>query len=173
MRMGTRSRRRSGATAVEAALVLGIMLYMVFSIFEYCRYLFVLGTLNQAARQGARYAAVNVTKPTNFDTTDYSDGVTTYKNIKDWTKNVSGGMDTFLSGWSVSVFPCNMTKLAQTPPVVEAKAGFPTSVYWNSAQFTEMIAVQIKGTYTTTVPTIIFWQSSFDITINAVTSSEG
>ena len=120
--------RRSGATAVETALVLGIMLFILFSIFEYCRYLFVLGTLDQAARQGARYASVHVSFPTTFDSTDYNDGTTTYTNIKDFTKNISGGMDNMLTGWTVSVFPCDMTKIAQSPPVVQAKSGFPTTV---------------------------------------------
>ena len=173
MRLSQQRPRRSGATAVEAALVLGIMLFIVFSIFEYCRYLFVLGTLNQAARQGARYAAVNVSKPANFNTVDYFDGTTTYTNIATWTTNVSGGMNNMLTGFSVSVFPCDMAQLAQTPPVVTPKAGFPATVAWNNATFTEMIAVRITGTYTTTVPNFLFWQSSFALTIDAVTTSEG
>jgi hypothetical protein len=158
---------------VEAALVLGIMLYLLFSIFEYCRYLFLINTVDQAARQGARYASVHVTFPTTFDATDYNDGTTTYTNIKDYTKGISGGMDTMLSGWSVSVFPCDMTKLAQSPPVIQAKSGFPTTVYWNSCSFGEMLAVQITGTFTPVVPNIVFWKSSMTVTVSAVTNGEG
>jgi Flp pilus assembly protein TadG len=165
--------RRSGATVVESALVIGIMLFVTFSVFEYCRYLMVLTTLEQSARSGARYASVNVWKPTNFDTVDYNDGTTTYTNITDYTKNMCGGMDATLGSLSVSVFPCDMTKLAQTPPVIQAKSGYPTTVYWNSATFTEKIAVQITGTYSSVVPNIVFWKSSFSITVTAVTNSEG
>jgi len=169
----TPQRRRSGTTAVETALVLGIMLYLMFSIFEYCRYLFLVNTVDQAAHQGARYAAVNVSKPTTFDATDYTAGGTTYTNIKDYTKNISGGMDNMLSSWSVSVFPCDMAKLAQSPPVIQAKSGFPTTVYWNSCAFGEMLAVQITGTFTPVVPNIVFWKSSITLTVSAVTNGEG
>jgi hypothetical protein len=149
------------------------MLFVLFSIFEYCRFLFVMGALDQAARQGARYASVNVTKPTNFDSTDYNDGYTTYTNIKDFTKNISGGMNNMLTGWAVSVFPCDMTKLAQDPPVIQAKSGFPTTVYWNSESFGEMLGVKITGTYRSVVPNIVFWKSTFPITVYAVTNGEG
>ena len=65
--------RRNGAVMVEVVFVLGIFLMVLFGIFEYSRYLYVLHMVNNAARDGARYAVVNTDKPSTFDTTDYTD----------------------------------------------------------------------------------------------------
>lgn len=71
--------RRRGVTIVESALVLSIFLMLLFGIFEYCRFLMVLHVTHNAARDGARYAAVNVNCP--------SDQVDARKTaIQDYTK---------------------------------------------------------------------------------------
>jgi hypothetical protein len=168
------TKRRSGATVAEAAIVLGLFLFCLFSIFEYCRYLFVLQTLTQAARQGVRYASVNVSKPTNFDTVDYVEGTVTYPSVVKFTTDRAAGMQNTLGTFSIEVFPCDMDKLAQTPPLVDKKPGFPSStVTWNSAIFTEMICVRIKGTYFTAVPNVVFWNGQINLQVEAISSSEG
>jgi Flp pilus assembly protein TadG len=53
--------RRRAATAVELALVLIPMVMFLFAIFEYGRYLMDLNLLNNAAREGCRYALVKNT----------------------------------------------------------------------------------------------------------------
>ena len=58
-----RNRLRRGAAIVESTLVLSVFLMLLFGMFEYCRFLLVLHVTNNAARDGVRYAAVNVTKP--------------------------------------------------------------------------------------------------------------
>src|SRR5436305_2616272 len=100
------TRARRGATLVESALVLAIFLALLFGLFEYCRFLFVLHVANNAARDGARYAVVNVNKPTNFDTTDYTDSSgTVYPNIQKYTTTKMCGLDKQLGGYAVNVFP--------------------------------------------------------------------
>ena len=64
-----RRRLRSGATLVETALVLSLLLLFLFGIFEYARYLLVHQLLANAARDGVRYASVNVDKSNAFVTT--------------------------------------------------------------------------------------------------------
>jgi Flp pilus assembly protein TadG len=53
--------RRRGATVVETALVLLPLLALLFGIFEYGRLLMDWNLLNNAAREGCRYALVNNT----------------------------------------------------------------------------------------------------------------
>ena len=64
--------RRGGATAVEVAVLLIPFFLFLFGTFEYCRYLLVLHTATNAAREGARYASVNVTNPAVTGTQDAS-----------------------------------------------------------------------------------------------------
>ncbi|HWG47562.1 MAG TPA: TadE/TadG family type IV pilus assembly protein [Gemmataceae bacterium] len=56
--------RRRGATVVETALVLLPLLTLLFGIFEYGRLLLDWNLLNNAAREGCRYALANNTNIT-------------------------------------------------------------------------------------------------------------
>jgi Flp pilus assembly protein TadG len=179
-----RPARRRGATIVELALLLSLFLMFLFGIFEYCRFLLVLQTATNAARDGARYAVVNLDKPSNFDTTDFSftytnpsTGATvtkSYECIADYTQARMGGVDKMLSGWAVTVFPCNTASLYATPPVVQPKAGYPSAaVAWNSAVFTERVAVKITGTFKTILPNLLFLDPAIPVTVVALSGSEG
>jgi Flp pilus assembly protein TadG len=57
-------RRRRGATAVETALVILPLIMLLFGIFEYGRLLMDWNLLNNAAREGCRYALANNTNST-------------------------------------------------------------------------------------------------------------
>jgi Flp pilus assembly protein TadG len=57
-------RKRRGATTVEAALLLAPLILIVFSIFEYGFLLMNWNLINNAAREGCRYAVVNNTSGT-------------------------------------------------------------------------------------------------------------
>jgi Flp pilus assembly protein TadG len=56
--------RRYGAAAVETALVMIPLTMFIFGIFEYGRLLMDWNVLNNAAREGCRYAVVNNTAST-------------------------------------------------------------------------------------------------------------
>lgn len=60
----SRGQARSGAAAIETALIMIPMLMMFFGIFEYGRLLLDWNILNNAAREGCRYALVNNTNST-------------------------------------------------------------------------------------------------------------
>lgn len=172
-------RRRRGMTIVESALVLGIFMALLFGIFEYCRFLFMLHVANNAARDGSRYAVVNVSKPTNFDTTDYTDpSGTVYPSIQKYTTTKMAGLDKQLGGYAVAVFACDPAGLSAAPPVVRPKT---PAAGWNNAAFTERIAVQITGTYTPVTPlsisngrtTIALFPSTIPLTVTSIMGSEG
>jgi len=166
----TRPRRR-GATIVEAALTLGVFLMLLFGLFEYSRFIMVMHTTSNAARDGARYASVNVAKPSNFDTVDYTDASgKVYPSINKYTTARMGTMEKNVNGFTVTVFACDMTALNQTPPVVQAKSG---GVAWNQAAFGEKIAVRITGTYKPITPVLLMMPDTVDVKTTAVVNSEG
>jgi Flp pilus assembly protein TadG len=63
MRTHGRTRRR-GATAVETALVMVPVIMLLMGVFEYGRLLMDRNVLNNAAREGCRFALVNNTSST-------------------------------------------------------------------------------------------------------------
>ena len=173
--MRLRRSKRRGMTLVESALVLSIFLMLLFGIFEYCRYLMVLHVTNNAARDGARYAAVNV-NTTDVDATKTA--------IQQYTLDRMAGITKNLSGLQVAVYPCDSAGLTSSPPVLRSKSmtgsapypdPFGSSPYspWNDAQFTERIAVTVKGTYTPILPAFLMMPTTIPIYVTAVTESEG
>lgn len=181
-----RTRRRRGLTVVESALVLSVFLLLLFGMFEYCRFLMVLHVTDNAAREGARYAVVNMDKPPDFDYADYTDaGGKTFDNVQKYTTARMGGIHTRnIEGFRVACFAVDPTGLTQTPPVVRPKSKSGTSpnpfdntdanrVPWNTAVFTEKIAVTVDGSYKPILPTFLFMPSSIPVTTTAVMGSEG
>jgi Flp pilus assembly protein TadG len=167
--------RRHGVTVVESALVLSIFLLLLFGIFEYCRFLLVLHVTNNAAREGARYASVNVN----------TSQVTTMQNeIIARTTQMMSNVQNNISGYQVAVYAVDPTGLTLTPPVIRAasanpptypnpfNASDPNAVPWNSSPFPNRIAVTIQGTYYPVLPTFLFMPSSVPIYITAVMGAE-
>lgn len=170
--------RRRGVTIVESALVLSIFLMLLFGIFEYCRFLMVLHVTHNAARDGARYAAVNVNCP--------SDQVDARKTaIQDYTKARMKGVENQFSGAvQVAVYPCDSAGLALATPVIRSKSTTGAAPYpdpfgsapytpWNNAAFTERVAVTVKGNYSPLLPSLLFMQTTMPIEVTAITASEG
>lgn len=56
--------QRRGTVTVEAAIVLSLMLSLVFGVFEFSRLLLDWNLINNAAREGCRYAIANNTSST-------------------------------------------------------------------------------------------------------------
>jgi Flp pilus assembly protein TadG len=176
-------------TVVESALVLAVFCLLLFGIFEYSRFLYVMHVTHNATRDGARYAVVNMDKPTNFDTTDYTDasGAVTWS-IQRYTTVRMGGTDKQLVGYKVAVFAVDGAGLALSPPVVRPKttstgapptypdpfnSSDPNKVPWNQASFSEGVAVTIQGDYRPFLPAFMFLPSSFTVSVTALAGSEG
>ena len=84
-------RKRFGGAAFETALVLIPLMSLILGVFEYGRLLMDWNVLNNAAREGCRYALVNNTAATiNSDVTQL-------------VTNYMGGQDANFSGFSVTV----------------------------------------------------------------------
>jgi Flp pilus assembly protein TadG len=187
--MTRRKTRRRGMTIVESALVLSVFCMILFGIFEYCRFLYVLHVTNNAARDGARYAAVNMDKPGNFDTTDYTDSSgTTFPSVQKYTTARMGGADRQLVGYQVAVYPVDPTGLALSPAVIRPMSSStsgspvypdpfnpsdPNRVPWNQTSFPGLIAVGVRGTYQPLLPGFMLMPSSVPVLVTSTTSSEG
>jgi len=93
-----RGKKRWGATAVETALVLIPMTFFLTGIFEYGRFLMDLNVLNNAAREGCRYALVN-----NTSTTISTDVTTVVTNFMAGENNSYSGFTVTVSGTHAGV----------------------------------------------------------------------
>lgn len=111
--------RRRGSVLVESALVLTLTLSFIFGVFEYSRLLLNWQLLNNATREGCRYAITNNTSSTI--STDVTNIVTTYM----------GGQKSSFSGFTVTV---TGTHQGVSTPVNNLAAG-------------DMVTTTVSGTY--------------------------
>jgi Flp pilus assembly protein TadG len=153
-----KTRRRRGHTLVETAMVICVFMAFVFGIFEYCRYLLVLHLTTNAARDAARFASVRASFPeATTGVTQYtsanalafensSDVALTYKVpfVENLLISRMAGMNNNISNFQVRVFAADSALLYSDPPVIRPK---PSATAWNSASFSERIAVQVVGVY--------------------------
>lgn len=175
MRLQTRkSSSRSEAVAVEMAVVGTLMFLMLFGILEYCRFLFLLHVANNAARDAVRYAAIHTnggTMPGDPSTVASSDIVNLVNTGQIGTRTIGSGMSGMqsnLTGYSVSIFYADPNALAGSPSVAQPLAG----TVWNDAPFGNKIAVRITGTYTPVLPSLLMLSNTIPFQVTAMASSE-
>ena len=160
---------------VEMALVSILLFLFLFGIFEYCRLLFVLHLTENAARDAARFAAVHTSggtmagDPTTISQSDLQNLCKTGQ-LQGITYGTGlCGMDGNITGLTVTVFTVDPVALAQSPAVIQALSGST----WDSAAFSQNIAVQITGTYQPVVPSLLFMSSGVPFSVTVMCSSEG
>ncbi len=156
--------------------MLSVFLLLLFGIFEYCRFLFVLHVTNNAVREGARFASVNV-----------GNSSTTSATITQYTTQMMSGVDAQLTNYQVAVYAVDATGLAASPPVIRPATSStanppvypnpfnstdPNAVPWNSAGFPNRIAVTVQGTYTPVLPTFLIMPSSIPLNLTAIMGAE-
>ena len=121
-----------GATAVEFAVVVPIVLMILFGIIEYGRYFFVRNIMDSAAREAARYAVVNSTAATAAN-------VQSVANTR-----MQPIMNSFVGGtYAVNVFWLDPT------------AGNAVSYPFNNAPFGTTMGVTVSGTFKPLVPKLL------------------
>jgi Flp pilus assembly protein TadG len=141
-----RTRLRRGATTVETAAVAAVFLLFLFGILEYCRFIYVQQVVNNAAREGARYAIVN--------TTDSSLITDTQARVQSYM----GGLDKTLQNYSCQVYAADSNG---------NNIGSPLNV-----PFGQYICVQIQLTYSPIVPSLLFLNNSMTISSKCCMGSE-
>lgn len=132
----TRGEKRRGASLVEFAFIVPVLLLLLVGILEYSRFLFTVQVMNNAAREGARYVVVNTT--TTLTTTDIQNYVNTYM----------AGTGAQLSGYSAT---SNITVFQAS-----ATTGLDNSGGWANTAWGQPIGVTVSGTYNPIVPGMLF-----------------
>jgi Flp pilus assembly protein TadG len=131
------SNRRSGVTLVESAVVISAALFFMFAIFEWSRLVMVQQVCENSAREGARFAVVHTQDKTTAQ-------------IQAQVLNYMGGTQAQLPDIQILVY--------QVDPNTGANIGA-----WNNAAFGKGIAVEITGTYTPVLPSMMFFNQNVAI----------
>src|SRR5262249_31643193 len=83
---------RDGATSVEFAAVSAVLILLLFAIMEFCMIIYTQNIVENAAREGSRYAIVNVS------------GSTMVSSTKAVVKSFMCNLDTKMSNYSCNVY---------------------------------------------------------------------
>jgi Flp pilus assembly protein TadG len=132
--------RERGAAAVEFALIAPLLFMLLFGIFEFGLVWSQKNVYVGAAREGARYAAVNC------DSSSPSNGCTangdTWGLVKDRITSAAVGYPVSFSGFTVTTNPATTTGACTT-------AGSQIKVHWTQAM---TIDIPFLPTYNLSVP---------------------
>jgi Flp pilus assembly protein TadG len=148
-----RGQSRQGTTLVQTAVALPMMLLFLFGIFEFSRYVMMLQVLNNAAREGCRYAVMH-TDPVVLNSVTYGNADTDVTNL---ATNCLGGLA--LTSQAISVYGSD----AQ---------GNSNGVAWQNTQSGQWITVKITGSFKSLLPTFLHMPASFSVTAESVMRSE-
>ncbi len=149
-----RSKRpRRGASVVEAALVLPIVLIFLLGILEYGRYVMMMQVLTNAAREGAHYALAH-TEPFTLQGVTYGNATSDVQAI-------------------VSKFSAGQQLTGQTIQVYKSDVSGNSLGAWTGAASGEPICVKISGTYNFMIPEMLSLPSSKAVTAQSIMRSEG
>jgi Flp pilus assembly protein TadG len=144
---------RRGSTLVETAITLPMMLLFLWGIFEYSRYVMMLQVVNNAAREGCRYAVMH-TNPVVIGGVTYGNADSDVTNL---VTNCLGGVA--LTSQSMSVYGSD-------------SLGNNNGVTWQNTQSGQWITVKITGSFSSLLPTFLHMPASFNITAESVMRSE-
>ena len=144
---------RRGSTLVQTAIVLPMVLLLLFGILEYSRYVMLLQVMNNAAREGCRYAVMHTDAVV-------INGVTYGNNTSDVTTLVSNCLaGQALSGQTVSVYGSDAL-------------GVSNGTAWQNTTSGNWITVRITGNFVSILPSFLHLASAVPITAESVMRSE-
>lgn len=143
---------RRGATTVEAAVVISVFLLFIFGIFEYARFVMIYQGMQNAAREGARYAVAVI----NPDTVPNS-------NIEAEVKRRLKGLDSNVNNFKVSISAIVMRDGVQGTPIANRY----------DAKNTDGIVIEINYTYKPSLPSFLRLGKEVPIKARCVMYAEG
>ncbi len=147
-----RRNRRRGATMVEFAFVAPVLLLVMFGILEYARFFYTAQVMNNAAREGARYAAVN----TNIAST---------ANVQTYVNNYLAGVG---ASQLVSYSPSSNISVYQADPTT----GLNTGLAWTGTGWGTAVGVSVSGSYKPVLPGFLYLPGSTTISASCVMTTE-
>ncbi len=144
---------RRGATVVEAALLLPLVILFLLGILEYGRYVMTIQIMTNAAREGAHYALAH-TEPVTLSGVTYGNSDADVNTI---VNQYTGGQK--LTGQTVQVYKSD-------------SLGNNLGA-WTDSAAGELICVKISGTYNFLVPQMLSLPASTPFSVQSVMRSEG
>jgi len=147
---------RRGLSLVETAIVSSVFFMFIFGILEYGRYVMVRNVLENAAREGARFAVVHTYDKTTAD-------------VREVVMKALAGTGYQLDGFNpeVNIKVCKVDSAGN--PVLDG-SGQPVS--WTEAAYGEGIGVFITGNYRPVLPVFLFMGETIPLNIRCSMSSE-
>ena len=144
--------RRRGAVAVEAALVLPMVVIFLFGILEYGRYVMTLQMMTNAAREGAHYALTH-TQPVTIAGTTYGNA----------TSDVTTIINKGLAGQS----------LASQSVQIYCSDSIGTNIgLWTDTQVGQCVCVRITGNYQMLMANMFYLPANIPVVAQSVMRSE-
>jgi Flp pilus assembly protein TadG len=145
-------KRRRGASAVEAGLVLPIVFLFIFGIFEYGRYVMTLQVMTNAAREGAHYALTH-TQPVTI-------GGTTFGNT---TSDVTTIINKSLAGRSL---------VSQNVQIYSSDSIGTNIGTWTDTQVGQCVCVRITGNFRVLLASLLGLPVNIPVVAQSVMRSE-
>jgi Flp pilus assembly protein TadG len=139
-------RPRSGTSILEMTAVCVIFLMFLFGVLEYCRVMFVKELVDNAAREGARYAVAHTTS------------ATVEADTKAEVKKRFVGMESSLAKLKIEVYQADAKG---------AKIGNASD-----ARFGQYIAVEVTGEYSPILPAFLLMNNKIDLGGKSLMCSE-
>lgn len=144
--------RRRGAVAVEAALVLPMVIIFLFGILEYGRYVMTLQVMTNAAREGAHYALTH-TQPVTIAGTTYGNATS------DVTTIINKALASrSLVGQNVQIY-CSDS--------IGTNIGL-----WTDTQVGQCVCVRITGNYPVLMANMLYLPVTIPVVAQSVMRSE-
>lgn len=143
---------RRGTALIETALILPVCLLFIFGIMEYGRYLMMVHLINNATREGARYA-VSHTQPVIIDGVTYGNATSDVTNV-------------------VNRFMMNHKLVNQTTSVYRSDANGNNIGAWTTADSGDSICVQIAGQFQWITPRLLRLPATTPLQVRSVMRSE-
>jgi Flp pilus assembly protein TadG len=134
------------------AIVAVIFFVFLFGVMEWARYIFTQNLLNNAAREGARFAIVHSTTATTAQVQTYVDGYLAGQG--------ASGLVSYNKTMNITVYQADPT------------TGSNNSGGWQNVTQGQAIGVTISGTYNAILPNFLFTGSALQIQGTAVMYSE-
>jgi Flp pilus assembly protein TadG len=144
--------RRPASAAVEFAFMAPVFFLMLLGIFEYGRFLFTAQLMDNAAREGARYAVVNTTTVSTNDIKTYVDGYM-----------AGQGANELLNYDPIT----NITVFK-----ADSSTGQNTGLSWQGAAWGDGIGVTVSGTYQPITPGLFFLTGTVSVQASCVMTCE-
>jgi len=164
--MRSNGQKRSGAAAVEFAFVFLPVFVIFFSFIEHGRYFMVLDLMQNAAREGARYAAVISNSGEVDDANTVTDTAIKKQKIIDWVDYWMLNQDLNLTDYTVKLYASSLEGVAGV-------TGEDSPDSWRNLSYGDMLTVKITGGHKVILPILTMLPATMNMDVRAVSVAEG